>query len=84
MNEAGWRRAVNRMFDPAGRVADMSPGVPQITHDTVSVEEKDAIIQYLAENFGPGSTPRDLTVYSPAPNGPASSVSTTERRQYAI
>ena len=60
MNEAGWRRAVNRMFDPAGRVADMTPGVPQITHDTVSVEEKDAIIQYLAENFGPGSTPRDL------------------------
>ena len=58
--EAGWRRAVNRMFDPAGRVADMSPGVPQITHDTVSVEEKDAIIQYLTEHFGPGSTRRDL------------------------
>ena len=38
----------------------MTPGVPQLTHDTLSVEEKEAIIQYLVANFGPGSTPRDL------------------------
>jgi hypothetical protein len=59
-NEAGWRRAVNRMFDVDGQVANMGVGVPQLTHDTVSVEEKELIIKYLADNFGPGSTPRDL------------------------
>ena len=59
-NENGWRRAVDRMFDVDGRVANMSPGVPQITHDLVSVEEKELIIQYLTANFGPGSQPRDL------------------------
>ena len=59
-NEAGWRRAVDRMFDPNGRVAQMAPGVPQINHGTVSREEKEEIIQYLANNFGPGSEPRDL------------------------
>ena len=59
-NERGWRQAVDRMFDVDGRVANMAPGVPQITHDLVSVEEKDLIIRYLADNFGPGSTPRDL------------------------
>ena len=55
-----WRRAVDRMFDIDGRVANMSPGVPQITHDLVSVEEKELVIEYLTANFGPGSTPRDL------------------------
>ena len=59
-NERGWRAAVDRMFDIDGRVANMAPGVPQITHDLVSVEEKDLIIEYLTANFGPGSTPRDL------------------------
>ena len=59
-NEAGWRRAVDRMFDPRGRVADMAAGVPQVTYDLVSLEEKESIIQYLTANFGPGSTPRDL------------------------
>ena len=59
-NEAGWRRAVDRMFDVDGRVANMSVGVPQLTHETVSEEEKELIIDYLADNFGPGSAPRDL------------------------
>ena len=60
MNEAGWQRAVHRMFDADGRVANMNAGVPQITYDTVSREEETAIIQYLTENFGPGSEKRDL------------------------
>tara|TARA_B100001123_G_C15330904_1_gene1031176 strand:+ start:2298 stop:4052 length:1755 start_codon:yes stop_codon:yes gene_type:complete len=59
-NEAGWRRAVNRMFDVDGQVANMAVGVPQLTYDTVSMEEKELIIKYLADNFGPGSTQRDL------------------------
>ena len=59
-NEAGWRQAVDRMFDPNGRVANMAPGVPQVTHDLVSLEEKESIIQYLTANFGPTSTLRDL------------------------
>ena len=61
-NEAGWRHAVGRMFDPNGRVADMAPGVPQITHDLVSPAEQELIVQYLADNFGPGSTLRDLAL----------------------
>ena len=44
-NEAGWRRAVERMFDPNGRVAQMAPGVPQVSHDTVTPDEKEAVIQ---------------------------------------
>ena len=59
-NERGWRQAVDRMFDVDGRVANMAPGVPQVTHDLVSVEEKELIIQYLTSLFGPGSEPRDL------------------------
>ena len=59
-NENGWRQAVDRMFDVDGRVANMAPGVPQVTHDLVSVEEKELVIQYLTANFGPGSQPRDL------------------------
>ncbi len=60
MPEAAWRRAVERMFDPSGRVANMSPGVPQVSHDSVSPQEKEIVIKYLAANFGPGSKPRDL------------------------
>ena len=59
-NEAGWRQAVDRMFDPNGRVADMAAGVPQVTYDLVSPDEKESIIQYLTANFGPSSTLRDL------------------------
>ena len=59
-NEAGWRQAVDRMFDPNGRVANMAAGVPQVTYDLVSLEEKESIIQYLTDNFGPSSTLRDL------------------------
>jgi streptogramin lyase len=58
--EVQWRRAVMRMFDPAGRVAGMSAGVPQTTHERVSKEQTEAIIKYLTANFGPGSKPRDL------------------------
>ncbi len=61
-NEAGWRHAVDRMFDPNGRVADMAAGVPQVTYDLVSLEEKESIIQYLTANFGPGSALRDLAL----------------------
>ena len=61
-NEAGWRRAVERMFDPNGRVAQMAPGVPQVSHDTVTPDEKEAVIQYLTANFGPGSDARDLAL----------------------
>ena len=60
MSEAGWRRAVDRMFDPAGRVANLSPGVPIVSYETVSREEKESVIKYLASNFGSGSRPRDL------------------------
>ena len=60
MNAAGWQRAVHRMFDADGRVANMNAGVPQLTYDTVSREEETAIIQYLTENFGPQSEKRDL------------------------
>ena len=59
-NEAGWRQAVDRMFDPNGRVANMAAGIPQVTYDLVTPEEKEDIIQYLAANFGPGSALRDL------------------------
>ena len=59
-NRAGWARAVERMFAVDGRVANMSPGVPQVTHETVSEADKELIIDYLADNFGPGSEPRDL------------------------
>ena len=48
------------MFAVDGQVANMGVGVPQLTHDTVSVEEEELIVQYLTDNFGPGSTPRDL------------------------
>ena len=59
-NEAGWRHAVDRMFDPNGRVADMAAGIAQVTYDLVSPEEKESIIQYLTANFRPGSTLLDL------------------------
>jgi streptogramin lyase len=60
LNKAGWTRVVNRMFAPDGRVANMAVGVPQITSDRVSPQQKDMIIDYLVANFGPGSKPRDL------------------------
>jgi streptogramin lyase len=62
MNRTGWTRVVDRMFDPAGRVANMAAGVPQITYNRVSQQEKATIIDYLVANFGPGSKPRDLRV----------------------
>jgi streptogramin lyase/mono/diheme cytochrome c family protein len=59
-NEVGWRRAVDRMFTADGRVAGMSPGVPQQSHDRVTKQQEEDIIKYLTANFGPGSKPRDL------------------------
>jgi streptogramin lyase/mono/diheme cytochrome c family protein len=58
--EAQWRRAVHRMFTLDGRVAGMSPGVPQQSYDKVSPEQEEQIIKYLTANFGPGSKKRDL------------------------
>ena len=43
--EPQWRRAVERMFKPDGRVAGMSPGVPQTTYDRVSKEQVDGIVK---------------------------------------
>jgi streptogramin lyase/mono/diheme cytochrome c family protein len=59
-NEAGWRRAVHRMFTADGRVAGMSPGVPQQSYERVSKQQEEDIIKYLTANFGPGSKRRDL------------------------
>ena len=62
LNETGWRRVVNRMFAADGRVANMAVGVPQITPDRVSPDQKEQIIKYLTANFGPGSKARDLKI----------------------
>jgi streptogramin lyase len=59
-SEGQWRRAVERMFQPNGRVAGMSPGVPQTTYDRVPKDQVDAIVKYLTTHFGPTSKPRDL------------------------
>src|SRR5262249_18857511 len=58
--EAGWRKAVDRMFQVDGRVAGMSPGVPQQSRERVTKQQEEDIIKYLTANFGPGSKPRDL------------------------
>ncbi len=58
--EASWRRAVGRMFAADGRVAGMSVGVPQTTHERVSPQQEEQIVKYLTANFGPGSKLRDL------------------------
>ena len=60
LNEAGWRRAVSRMFEPAGLVPNEGAGPPMVTSAMVSPEQKEGIIQYLVENFGPTSTARTL------------------------
>lgn len=60
LNETGWRRVVNRMFAIDGRVANMAPGVPQVTERLVTPDQKEQIIKYLTANFGPGSKARDL------------------------
>jgi virginiamycin B lyase len=50
------------MFRPDHRIANLSPGVPLVTPDRVSAAEKEMIIKYLTEHYGPGSSakPRDL------------------------
>ena len=49
-----WRKGVNRMFE-VNRVQ-----VPVVSPDVVTVEQRETIIQYLADNFGVNSKPRDL------------------------
>jgi len=59
--EAAWRTAVELMFRPDHRIADLQPGVPLVTYDRVSKEQKEMIVKYLAEHFGPTYTkPKDL------------------------
>ena len=60
-NEASWRRSVNRMFGagPDGWLGG-EHGLPLVTTEMVTSEQKDSLIRYLTENFGPDSEPRDL------------------------
>ena len=60
-NAAGWRRAVNRMFGagPDGWLGG-EHGLPLVTTEMVTPEQKESLIRYLTENFGPTSEPRDL------------------------
>ena len=60
--EPQWRRLVDRMFRDDHRIANLEPGVPLVSSDRVSEKEKESIIQYLTEHFGPTSNtrPRDL------------------------
>jgi streptogramin lyase len=59
-SESEWKRRVNRMFDPAGKVAYMEPGVPVVSRDAMSAEEQAEVVKYLVANFGPGTKRRDL------------------------
>jgi hypothetical protein len=60
-NEEGWRKAVNIMFGPSPRskVAVVSP-------ESVSAEQREIIVKYLAANFGENSKPLDMK-RSPVP-----------------
>jgi virginiamycin B lyase len=58
--EAQWRREVGKMFRDDHRIANLQPGVPMVTTERVSEEEQESIVQYLTQQFGPNSTPRDL------------------------
>ena len=60
-NAAGWRRSVNRMFGagPDGWLGGKH-GLPLVTAEMVTLEQKEILIRYLTENFGPDSEPRDL------------------------
>ena len=60
-NAAGWRRSVNRMFGagPDGWLGG-EHGLPLVTTEMVTPEQKESLIRYLTENFGPTSEPRDL------------------------
>ena len=60
-NEAGWRRSVNRMFGagPEGWLGG-EHGLPLVTTQMVTPEQKESLIRYLTDNFGPSSEPRDL------------------------
>ena len=60
-NEASWRRSVNRMFGagPDGWLGG-EHGLPLVTTEQVTPEQKESLIQYLTKNFGPDSEPRDL------------------------
>ena len=60
-NAAGWRRSVNRMFGagPDGWLGG-EHGLPLVTTEMVTPAQKEILIRYLTENFGPDSEPRDL------------------------
>ena len=60
-NETSWRRSVNRMFGagPEGWLGG-EHGLPLVTTEMVTPEQKERLIRYLTENFGPDSEPRDL------------------------
>ena len=60
-NAAGWRRAINRMFGagPDGWLGG-EHGMPLVTTEMVSEEEKEILVQYMTKNFGPTSETRDL------------------------
>ena len=58
--EAQWRRGVNHMFRDDHGIANLVPGVPMVTSARVPDADKELIIQYLTEQFGPGSALRDL------------------------
>ena len=60
-NAAGWRRSVNRMFGagPDGWLGG-EHGLPLVTTEMVTPAQKEILIRYLTENFGPDSDPRDL------------------------
>lgn len=62
-DERGWRAAVSRMFQPGaigyGNWGD-SQHMAYIPDDVVSATEREAVVRYLATNFGPAAKPRTL------------------------
>lgn len=54
-SEQAWREAVNVMFKPSPRIK-----VPIVSPETVSAEQREVIVRYLAANFGENSKPRDM------------------------
>ena len=55
--EADWRRHVDNMFLP-NRIVSL--GRPVLTDALVSPADRERVVRYLAENFGPKAEPREL------------------------
>jgi hypothetical protein len=53
-SEEDWRKGVNGMFVVKGNL------VPIVSPEVVSVEQRETMIKYFADNFGPNSKRRDL------------------------